>query len=285
MSNSEFPAENNSSVLDQIAQRIRDWPALKRELAELKDTRRFTGESMTWSEAIQRIDEADLIALKFRPNLDVPIHTLLARVAESPNVIPKRAQPGPTGSTAANLEPASTDSGHQRLTGPEAAELNSTRREAVELGDALDLPPPKSPVPPDPTAQPGPTGSAAANLEPASTDSGHQHLTGPQAEQAPTPRANGAPEEAAGMAGVVAASDEQRQSAPEQPLVETSSAQRDITPRQRLCLDYSDRAYPNGWEDVSTAEIMKKAGDLIKADGFEIPKRDVWLRALERRKK
>jgi hypothetical protein len=67
--------------------------ALRFELAELKDARRFTGESMTWPEAIQRIDEADLLALGFRPNLDVPIYMFLRRAAESPDVIPKRAHP------------------------------------------------------------------------------------------------------------------------------------------------------------------------------------------------
>jgi hypothetical protein len=53
---------------------------------------------------------------------------------------------------------------------------------------------------------------------------------------------------------------------------------------QRLVFETANEVYPTGWTHVETRDIIKVVGDKIKAKGQRVPKRDVWLRALKRRK-
>jgi hypothetical protein len=51
-----------------------------------------------------------------------------------------------------------------------------------------------------------------------------------------------------------------------------------------LIIDVATDLYPNGWDSVSTPEIMQKVGKRIQDKKLTVPERDVFLRALGRRK-
>jgi hypothetical protein len=73
-----------------------------------------------------------------------------------------------------------------------------------------------------------------------------------------------------------------------EPLGSTPSEPLELKPKsakQQLVLKYTALAYPEGWQPTKTRHIMKKAGELMKEDKVDVPKRDVWLRALGRRPK
>jgi hypothetical protein len=57
------------------------------------------------------------------------------------------------------------------------------------------------------------------------------------------------------------------------------------SPKQRLILETAAEVYPAGWTNLATSDIIKTVGDKIQAKGLPVPKRDVWLRALGRRRK
>jgi hypothetical protein len=53
---------------------------------------------------------------------------------------------------------------------------------------------------------------------------------------------------------------------------------------QELIREIAAEIWPNGYEHVRTETIIKRVGDKIDRMGFPVPKRDVFLRALDRRK-
>ena len=53
---------------------------------------------------------------------------------------------------------------------------------------------------------------------------------------------------------------------------------------QDLIRQIADEKWPDGWEYIGTGQIMKIVGNKLKERGLPVPKRDVFLRALGRRK-
>ena len=53
---------------------------------------------------------------------------------------------------------------------------------------------------------------------------------------------------------------------------------------QELIREIAAEIWPNGYEHVRTETIIERVGDKIDRMGFPVPKRDVFLRALDRRK-
>jgi len=46
----------------------------------------------------------------------------------------------------------------------------------------------------------------------------------------------------------------------------------------------ADELWPDGYEHVETKNLIKEVGDQLERRGIPVPKRDVFLRALDRRK-
>jgi hypothetical protein len=54
---------------------------------------------------------------------------------------------------------------------------------------------------------------------------------------------------------------------------------------QRLIRRIADEKWPDGgWKDITTGQIMKVVGGVLKDRAIEVPGRDTFLRALGRRK-
>lgn len=53
---------------------------------------------------------------------------------------------------------------------------------------------------------------------------------------------------------------------------------------QRLIRRIADEKWPNGWKDITTGQIMQDVGGVLKDRGIDVPGRDTFLRALDRRK-
>jgi hypothetical protein len=53
---------------------------------------------------------------------------------------------------------------------------------------------------------------------------------------------------------------------------------------QRSIRRIADEKWPDGWKDITTGQIMKDVGGVLKDRGIEVPGRNTFLRALGRRK-
>jgi len=62
-----------------------------------------------------------------------------------------------------------------------------------------------------------------------------------------------------------------------------TSAKRKRTRQQELVLEVAAEIWLGGWEHIETREIIKKVSDKLEARSLAVPKRDVFLRALDRR--
>jgi hypothetical protein len=60
--------------------------------------------------------------------------------------------------------------------------------------------------------------------------------------------------------------------------------QRKGSREQQLIREIADDEWPDGWDHVSTAVLIKRVGDRLKERGEPVPKRDKFLRGLGRRK-